>query len=162
MTTGVPIVRAEGEGEKLWFFGGGIHTWKATAAETRGAFFLFEDFLTQSKTTPLHCHPEADETLYVLEGEIVIQIAGREHAIGRGAVTVAPRGMPHAFMVTSPEARLLTLHTPGNAEAFFRDASEPITDDHDPSGTVDIQRVQASAQNNGGTDILGPPPFAPA
>jgi quercetin dioxygenase-like cupin family protein len=162
MTTGVPIVRAEGEGEQVWFFGGGTHTWKATAAETGGAFFMFEDSVSQSKTTPLHCHPDADETLYVLEGTIVLHIDGSEHTLGRGAMTVAPRGTPHAFMVTSPEARLLTLHTPGTAEAFFRDASEPINDDHDPSGTVDVQRVQASAQRNGGTEILGPPPFAPA
>ena len=30
----VSIVRADGEGEKLWFYGGGVHTWKATSAET--------------------------------------------------------------------------------------------------------------------------------
>ena len=28
----VSIVRADGEGEKLWFYGGGVHTWKATSA----------------------------------------------------------------------------------------------------------------------------------
>ena len=33
----VPIVRAADEGERLWFYGGGLHIWKATAAETAGA-----------------------------------------------------------------------------------------------------------------------------
>ena len=33
--TGV-IVRARGAGEKRWFYGGGLHTWKATAEETNG------------------------------------------------------------------------------------------------------------------------------
>jgi quercetin dioxygenase-like cupin family protein len=162
MTTGVPIVRAAGEGEKLWFFGGGTHTWKATTADTGGAFFLFEDSLSESKTTPLHCHPDADEMLYLLDGDIVLQIDGAEHQLGRGGMALAPRGVPHAFMVTSREARLLTLHTPGNAEAFFREASEPTGDDHDSRHAVDFPRVLASAERNGGTAILGPPPFLPA
>ncbi|MCU1448295.1 MAG: hypothetical protein JWP02_465, partial [Acidimicrobiales bacterium] len=48
------LVRAAGEGEQRWFFGGGIHTWKATADETGGAFLLFEDLLDAGKVTPLH------------------------------------------------------------------------------------------------------------
>ena len=60
------IVRSSGEGEKRWFFGGGLHTWKATADETNGAFLCFEDHMTQGKMTPFHTHPEADEVFYVL------------------------------------------------------------------------------------------------
>ncbi len=159
MTVRLPIVRAEGEGERRWFSGGGVHVWKATTAETDGAFFLFEDQLTEGKSTPLHCHPDADETIYVIDGEVVLSVDGVEHTVGRGAVTVAPRGTPHAFRVVSDEARLLTLHTPGTAESFFRDASDSIADTED-SGAIDIPRVQAAAQRNGGTQILGPPPFA--
>ncbi|MEA2590961.1 MAG: hypothetical protein QOD62_792 [Actinomycetota bacterium] len=54
MNAGVPIVRAAGEGEHLRFFGGGVLTMKATAAETGGAFLLFEDFMVRGKMTPLH------------------------------------------------------------------------------------------------------------
>jgi quercetin dioxygenase-like cupin family protein len=158
MPTAVPIVRSEDEGEKRWFFGGGVHTWKATADETGGAFILFEDLMTRGKTTPLHRHPDVDETLYVVEGEILVQIGGVERAVGCGGVTLAPRGTPHAFQVTSEVARVLTLQTPGSAESFFRDASEPI-DSGGQAGNVDIGRVQASAKHNGGTEILGPPPF---
>ena len=46
MTNLVPIVRADGDGEKLWFYGGGVHTWLATNAETGGAFLLFDDIMT--------------------------------------------------------------------------------------------------------------------
>jgi quercetin dioxygenase-like cupin family protein len=158
MHAAVPIVRAENEGEKRWFFGGGVHTWKATAAETGGTFILFEDLMDRGKTTPLHAHPEVDETLYVVEGEIVVQIGGVESVVGRGGVTFAPRGTPHAFRVTSHVSRVLTLQTPGSAESFFRDASEPVNGDGQ-AGNVDIGRVQASAKRNGGTEILGPPPF---
>jgi len=68
--TGI-IVRADGEGEKRWFYGGGLHTWKATAEETNGAFLLFEDHMEEGKMTPFHTHPDADEVFYVLEGELV-------------------------------------------------------------------------------------------
>ena len=156
----VPIVRVEGEGEKLWFYGGGVHTWLATSAETGGVFLLFDDVMANGKTTPLHTHPEVDETLYVLEGEVLVHLDGREHKVGRHGVAVFPRGVPHAFMVTSETARLLTLETPGSSEAFYRGASEPLTPALEMSAPVDFDRVRASAARNGGIEILGPPPFA--
>jgi hypothetical protein len=64
-------------------------------------------------------------------------------------------------MVTSEVARVLTLQSPGSAESFYRDASVAIGLDGE-HGTVDLARVRASAQENGGTEILGPPPFTPA
>jgi quercetin dioxygenase-like cupin family protein len=154
----VPIIRAEGEGDKQSFFGGGLHTWKLLAEDTGGAFFLFEDDLSQGKTTPLHRHPEADETVYVLEGEILVNVDGKESRVGAGGMTFTPKGVPHAFVVVSDGARVLTLQTPGIGQAFYRGASEPATDD--TSETVDIPRLQASAQQNPrGIEILGPPPF---
>jgi hypothetical protein len=69
--------------------------------------------------------------------------------------------VPHAFLVTSEVARLLCLHTPGCCEAFYWAASEPV-DAATPAagGVVDFGRVHASAMQNGGIEILGPPPFA--
>ena len=162
MSNAVSIVRTDGEGERLRFWGGGVLTMKATAEETGGAFLLFEDSMSQGKTTPLHVHENEDETLYVLEGEILVHIDGSDHRVGPRGVAVAPRGVPHAFLVTSPTARVLTLQTPGSAEAFYRGASEPAGSDADPSGPIDFARVRASAERSGGMTILGPPPFAPA
>jgi hypothetical protein len=50
---------------------------KATAEETDGAFILLEDRMTRGKTTPLHTHPNLDEILIVLEGEILVYAEGR-------------------------------------------------------------------------------------
>ena len=152
------IVRERSEGERRWFYGGGEHTWKATAEETGGAFLLFEDRMTEGKVTPLHTHPKSDESMFVLEGEILMHIDGTNHPIGAGGLAVAPRGVPHAFMVTSPEVRLLCLHTPGCCQAFYWDASEPLTETLER--TVDMDKIRASAEKNGGIEILGPPPFA--
>jgi quercetin dioxygenase-like cupin family protein len=159
MSAAVSIVRADGEGERLRFWGGGVLTMKATAEETGGAFLLFEDLMAQGKTTPLHIHSDEDEALYVLEGELLVHIDGQDHRIGARGVAIAPRGVPHAFLVTSQTARVLTLQTPGSAEAFYRGASEPAKAGADPSGPVDFARVRDSADRSGGMQVLGPPPF---
>ena len=160
VSTPVPIIRAAEDGERRWFYGGGVHTWKATAEETGGAFLLFEDQLQRGKMTPLHLHPEADETMYILEGEILMHMDGEEHRVGADGLAVAPRGVPHAFLVLSETARLLCLHTPGCYQAFYMGASEPISADGPASGPVDFDRICASGEQNGGIEILGPPPFA--
>jgi quercetin dioxygenase-like cupin family protein len=154
----VPIIRAKGEGDQRSFLGGGLHTWKLRADDTDGAFFLFEDVMEQGKTTPLHQHPEADETVYVLEGEILVHVDGREQRVAAGGVTFTPKGVPHAFVVVSEQARLLVFQTPGIGEAFYRGASEPAVDA--VADAVDIARLQASAHDNPrGVRLLGPPPF---
>jgi quercetin dioxygenase-like cupin family protein len=158
------FARSAEEGERRWFFGGGLHIWKATAAETGGAFLLFEDRMDHGKVTPLHTHPDSDETMIVLEGEIRMHLDGEEHVVGPGGIASAPRGVPHAFMVSGADgARLLCLHTPGCCQAFYWGASEPVADGDTrglAEGPVDMARVAESARRNGGIEILGPPPFA--
>jgi hypothetical protein len=120
---------------------------------------FFEDHMQQGKVTPTHIHPDADEAFYVLEGEIIVHLeGGTEHRLQQGGFFIALRGVPHAFM-TMTETRLLCIHTPGNAQGFYRHSSEPATDDR-IDGPVDFARVQAAANDYGGVELLGPPPFA--
>jgi quercetin dioxygenase-like cupin family protein len=158
-TKAIPIVRADGEGELLSFYGGGLLTMKATDAETGGAFLLFEDVLVGGKATPLHVHANEDETMYVLEGEILMHIDGEEHRVEQYGVAMVPRGIPHAFFVVSKTARLLTLQTPGSAEAFYRMASQPATTTTDPAGSIDMSKVIEAGEKTGGMKVVGPPPF---
>jgi quercetin dioxygenase-like cupin family protein len=161
MSALVPIIRAADEGDRQMFLGGGLHTWKLLAEDTGGQFFVFEDVMVRGKTTPLHEHPEADEFVYVLEGEILVQIDGKDTHVGQGGMTFTPRGTPHAFLVVSERARLLSMQTPAIGQAFYRDASEPAS--ADVTDVVDIGRLQASAAANPrGVQILGPPPFEAA
>jgi Cupin domain len=115
--------------------------------------------MSRGKVTPLHTHP-CDETMIVLEGEILVHVQGEEYVVGEHGVLMAPRGVPHAFMVTSETARMLVPETPGGSEAFYRGASATATEDLLAAGPVDMARVQQSAQQHGGIEIVGPPPFA--
>jgi quercetin dioxygenase-like cupin family protein len=152
-------VRLNGEGERRWFCGGGLHTWKATSEETGGAFLMFEDDLEAGKVTPLHRHPGVDETFYMLEGEILLHVDGEDpRPLAAGGIAIVPRNIPHAFKVTSARARMLCLQTPGSGEAFFRQASEPFVAG-EPATPVDFGRVREAAAATGAIEILGPPPF---
>ncbi len=72
-------------------------------------------------------------------------------------MVVIPRGVPHAFMVTSPEPASCPAD-PGTGEAFYRIASEPAPPGSEPL-PVDFDRIRAAAQETGAIEILGPPPF---
>lgn len=158
MSTLTATVRESGQGEKRWFCGGGLHTWLATAEETGGAFLLFDFVGEQNKMTPVHLHPGVDETFYVLDGEILLALGDERRTLSTGGLAVIPRGVPHAFMVTSPEARMLTLLTPGLGEDFFLLASEPAPEGSAPI-PVDFGRIAEAARQTGAIEILGPPPF---
>ena len=154
------IIRQDGDGELRWFAGGGVFTMKASAEETAGAFVLFEDLVVRGKTTPMHLHPNEDETIYVLEGELLVDMDGEQQRVGQNGVFVAPRGVPHAFLVTSDIARLLCLQTPGTGESFYRDASDPLTTATDPDKPADFARLRAAAERSETIELLGPPPFS--
>ena len=84
---------------------------KAMAEETHGVFTLLEDRLMRGKPSPLHTHTHLDETMIVVDGEILVHADGAEHLLGRRGIAVdppgVPPGVPHTFMVTSKTARIL-------------------------------------------------------
>jgi quercetin dioxygenase-like cupin family protein len=159
MGTAQAVIRQDGDGEHLWFAGGGVFTIKASAADTNGAFTLLEDRVVRGKTTPMHLHPDMDETIYVLEGELLVDIDGEQHHVGQNGVFVALRGVPHAFLVTSETARLLGIMTPGSGESFYRDASDPVTSTADAARPPDLARLRNAAERSDSIQLVGPPPF---
>jgi quercetin dioxygenase-like cupin family protein len=160
MSTASAFVRKPEEGERLWFAGGGILTMKATCAETRGAFTLFEDRVVRGKTTPEHRHPDADELVYVLDGELRVRLDGVEHGVSKGGVYFVPRGTSHAFLVTSETAHLLCLQTPGAGEAFYRSVADPVTSSSDAARPPDLARLREGAARSPSIEFLGPSPFS--
>jgi quercetin dioxygenase-like cupin family protein len=159
MSNAVPTVTMQEAGESLWF-GGGLVTLKITTEQSGGILCLMEHVASHGKRTPLHLHADHDETCYVLEGELLIHIDGVEHTAGPGAVVWIPRGIPHAFLVTSEMARSLWMVTPGGAmEAFYRQAGDVASSRTVPPPEIDIARLRAAGERTGAMKTLGPPPF---
>jgi len=158
MTMTAPLVRNADEAEHRWFYGGGLHSWLVREHEVGDGFLLFEDTVEPGKSTPLHTHPGADETFYLLAGSIVLHVDGSEQELRTGGVAVIPRDVPHAFMAQADGARMLCLHTPGGGEGFYRSASEPAVPG-EPALPVDFDKIREAAVITGTMRIVGPPPF---
>lgn len=159
MNSAVPTITTQEAGENLWF-GGGLITFKVTSEQSGGVLCLFEHTASRGKRTPLHLHPDSDETAYVFEGELLLHIDGVEHTAGPGAVVWIPRGTPHAFLVTSELERSLWVVTPGGTlEAFYRQAGEAASSRTLPPAEIDIARLRAAGEATGAMKTLGPPPF---
>jgi quercetin dioxygenase-like cupin family protein len=159
-----PVVFGPDEGEAIWF-NNDLLVFKATAADTGEGFLLVEERARRGTVTPLHTHPDEDETFYILDGELLFHLDGHERSLSGGGFVSVPRGLPHAYLVTSALARVLVLITPGGGamEAFFRDAGEPAPErELPPDGPLDIERIAAAAERTGAVRILGPPPFGEA
>jgi quercetin dioxygenase-like cupin family protein len=154
------VVVAAEAGEDLWF-GGGLVTFKVTSAQSGGAYAVLHDTMPRGKTTPLHLHPTYDETIYVIAGELLVHLDGREQVAGAGAVASIPRGVPHALLVTSEEARIVAFVTPGEVhERFFREGGDVPTGRGATPPPLDIAKVRAAGERTGAMEVLGAPPFA--
>jgi quercetin dioxygenase-like cupin family protein len=120
-----PKLLAPGEGDKHVML---THTfvWKVTGADTNGQYAIAEVMDTEGGSAPIHSHPW-EETFYILEGEMEIQVGQQREILGAGAVVHVPANAVHAFRVCSPTYRALISIAPAEAEAFYRETGETIT-----------------------------------
>ena len=147
------------EGEPIWFNGALIEV-ESPGDWSDEAFSLVEVESRAGRATGLHTDP-SHETFYVLEGELLFHVDGRELRAGPGMTVSVREGVPHAFIVVSDVARFLVLNTPGTHDRFFRDGGVPATDRNFATAPApDLARTTASG-NEHGVRFLGPPPFAP-
>jgi quercetin dioxygenase-like cupin family protein len=149
------------DGEAFWGFGA-LWTLKASAEQTGGRFSLIEEVAPGGEGTPLHAHPEDDETFYVLEGELTFYLDdGQPISASPGSFVYIPGGIVHAFQVDSETARYLILTTPQH-ERFYRAISEPAQSRTlPPQEPPDMEKIEAAARDYK-VEILGPPPGARA
>ena len=144
------ILRA-GEGRSI-DLGGFQMTIKATAEQTSGAFTLLEAEEPAGFGPPLHIHREADEAFYVLEGEYVIFIAGRETLCPAGSFIFIPAGIEHGFRVGRVASRKLNLYTPAAMVGYFDDVAAAVK-----AGNLDDDALSEIARRYG-MDVVGPVP----
>jgi len=119
-----PKTLAPGEGEAHSLLTTTL-VWKATASDTDGHYAMFEMIDTAGGSAPVHSHPW-EETFYILEGEIEIQIGNYRERLSAGATSHVPANAFHAFTVTSAIARVLVIVSSASAEAFYREAGAKL------------------------------------
>ena len=135
-------------------------TAKAAAADTGGAYALFEAHTAPGQGMPPHLRRYDDEAFFVLEGTYALRIGDETVELGAGNHAFVPRGTPHAYTNsgTGP-ARLLLLVSPGGIhEQFISDVGEPVADPAAPAPAVPSELGKfAAAAPKYGIEFVPPP-----
>jgi quercetin dioxygenase-like cupin family protein len=128
MSTGVSERNSAGLGaagnqESFWFLGMSFLI-KLSGAATAGRFTVIETGVPPRIGPPLHRHHLEDEYLYVLEGEFLFELDGRQIRASAGAGVFLPKGIPHTFVnVGESTGRILGIAEPAGLDAFFTEAA---------------------------------------
>ena len=141
-----------GEGRSVWVVGD-RYTVKASGEDTGGAYALIEAVVPPGGGPPPHIHHREDEAFYVLEGELLFHVDGRDIAAGAGSWVTLARGSLHHFKNIGPTpAKMLILATPAGLEQFFLVAGREASDTSAESGAVrpeDTEKLLAVAPKYG-------------
>ena len=126
----------------------------ATGEQTGGEFSLLQ---TEREPNgfgpPMHIHHGAAEAFYVLAGEYLMFIDGREERCPAGTFVYVPAGISHTFRVISDgPGTKLNLFSPAAMIGFFEELAAA-----EAAGTVDEQLLGQIAVRSR-MEIVGPVP----
>ena len=123
------IVWQRGDGDRLPL-GPNLITYKVDGDYGQGRFSLLEYDINPGSPAPgLHTH-DFDEALYVLDGELTLDLGERGvERLGPGGCAFIPGGEVHTWRNDGPGAvRVIVICTPAGFEQYFRDIASHLAD----------------------------------
>jgi len=93
----------------------------------------------------------------LLNGALTVWVGDQRRELSSGGVAVLPKGVPHAYFVTSEAATILEVIAPGGLEQAFREAGWDLRTPA-PGDWACTPDAVAAAMAKVGCTILGPPP----
>ncbi|HEX6697315.1 MAG TPA: cupin domain-containing protein [Solirubrobacteraceae bacterium] len=139
----------------LWFSGVRVIV-HVDAEQSQGRLGVWESEEWRGVRLPLHVHTREDEQVVVLEGEILVRVGDATHRLTAGATLALARGVPHAHLVISARARLLTVAVPGGFERLFTELGVPALPGMAAPPPPDDE-TRAAAVRRLGVEVVGPP-----
>jgi quercetin dioxygenase-like cupin family protein len=118
------IATRRGEGEARWWFAA-LAEIKVTADQTGGLLTIVEITEPPNAAAPLHVHHREDESFWILEGDVTLEVGDTTIEAQTGDFAFAPRDIPHRYTVGAGGCRMLFIMTPGGFEGLVRDMSVP-------------------------------------
>ncbi|MBA3923102.1 MAG: quercetin 2,3-dioxygenase [Nostocaceae cyanobacterium] len=88
----------------------------ATAEDTNGEYSCIEQLIPRGAGPGPHIHEAADETFYIMEGEMTFFVDDKPIKGTAGSFVAIPRGTKHAFQIDSDTVRLLNTYVPAGFE----------------------------------------------
>lgn len=140
-----------------WFLGTSI---KFLASAGDDGLCVVEHYMPHGDSPPLHLHQNEDEVFVVLRGTVRLEVGGRAQLLETGDVAIAPKGIPHSYIVESDGARVLTVTRGHDFERMLRTLSHPanrpgLPPQTPPSAELLAQVAEVCRQN--GIDLVGAP-----
>ncbi|WP_448702094.1 quercetin 2,3-dioxygenase [Mucilaginibacter sp. AW1-3] len=111
--------------ERARWYMGGFLTFIATGKDTGGKYALIETIMRKGLEPPGHTHTREDESFYVLEGEMLFTVGGKEKLLKAGDHIYLPKGIPHGFKIQTDTAKYLLQVAPAGLEEMFIEVSRP-------------------------------------
>ena len=135
--------------------GGEPNDCKVSSQDARGAMSAFE--FTGTGCGPRHLHHEQDEWIYVVDGEIEMELDGSRRHLSTGESVYIPRKIKHVWSAAGDNpAKIIDVYQPsGKIEEFFRrlgsfSREQPI---HDVLKIDEFHRLFEEY----GMELVGPP-----
>lgn len=120
------LVTSVGVADGFWQMGI-LWTPLISTDQTRGAYSIMEQLMPSAAGPPPHIHDHSDETFYILEGEIAMQLGDQVITGTAGQLVRIPAGMAHAFAVVSDTARVLNFYVPGDLDLWVSALAVPAS-----------------------------------
>jgi quercetin dioxygenase-like cupin family protein len=161
--------KEQGITDLWWPFGPAVGRYTIKAAEEQTGGRLIQMLVQESRGagTPLHIHHDADESFYVIAGELTVLVGEDRFDAKAGDYVFAPMGVTHAFSVTSDRAEILVSFAGAGTEGplgagvhgFFREVATPVVAGAAPPNpalpdAAEFARLMAAY----GIELVGPPP----
>lgn len=123
---------------------------RASGEDTAGAFAVIEETVGPGGGGPLHVHHDADELIYVLEGEFRFRLGDRLISGAAGTLTFIPKGLAHNWQNIRPShGRIFVVLAPAGFEKCLEEISGM------PLSQRDLATLKRVYQKHG-ADVLGP------
>ena len=141
---------------RLWWYGGQV-TVNLTGDATDGRVGMWVWDAHRGAASPVHVHSREDEYFLVVDGRARLFVGDGRIDAGPGEFAVLPRGVPHAYLITSETARLVGMASPGGFESFFAELGTPVVEGQPPAPAPEPALMTRTAAAYG-VEILGAPP----
>ena len=97
--------------------GGGVRTVPLVTERSGSTSFINGmTIFPPSGSVPLHKH-NCDESVLLLDGHAIVEMAGEEHVVAQGDVTFIPEGVHHRFRNASDVSDMTILWTYASVDA---------------------------------------------
>jgi quercetin dioxygenase-like cupin family protein len=147
------LAQPENQQQLEWLDGGTLAVLLDGQA-TDGQLMMGRFDVSKGEAPPYHKHLREDEVFMLIKGTALVWYDDQEYELAEGGVVFLPKGVPHAYRITSAKADLLMLNTPAGIEGMFRAVGRDKSATR-PAG-FQVTPDPAIAEEYGNV-VLGPP-----